>query len=148
MGGGLDSSNIFDMPEIEDKSDEYDQAKSAMNWTAEDRKQFIVATASAVLANIGTLVIVALAIIVARSFRPHPATAVNYGFSAGLTVYFVLGMVMIISFWFKYKGSKSIKSSSLIDKVILWIIAIAGTGCGFLTLLYLLGWLGFAAGVK
>jgi hypothetical protein len=45
------------MPEIEDKSDEYDQAKSAMNWTAEDRKQFIVATASAVLANISTLVV-------------------------------------------------------------------------------------------
>jgi hypothetical protein len=45
------------MPEIEDKSDEYDQAKSAMNWTAEDRKQFIVATASAVLANISTFVV-------------------------------------------------------------------------------------------
>lgn len=46
--------------------------------TSEDRKLIVITVAATVAANLITVVVVALAIIIARDFRPQPGTPKSY----------------------------------------------------------------------
>jgi hypothetical protein len=130
----------------DESSNNEKQKKSIFsNWTPGDSKLLMITIAATVVANIVTIILVALAIIVARSFRPNPGTPANYIFLLGISAFPALAAYAAFSSLYRTRR-KSIASP--FDKVRKWAIVITGLGAGFLTLLYILGWIGFAVGVK
>jgi hypothetical protein len=63
----------------ENSNDSPDKPKGSVSWTSEDRKLLIITIAATVIANIVTIIIVALSIIALRWMRPVPgATRGDY----------------------------------------------------------------------
>ena len=113
------------------------------NWTSDDKKQLVITIVAAVAANVITIIIVALAIIAARSFHPHPATSASYAILLSSSTVPISVILMALSVRSDYTRAVSVVSK--IVKLIMTVIAIAA---GFLILLILLGWIGIAVGVK
>jgi len=111
------------------------------NWTINDSKLLMITITATVVANMVTIIMVAMAIIVARSFRPKPATPQNYIFLFWITPFLVLAAYGAFSSLYRKRNVRS-------APVIKWALIIVGLGTGFLALLYVLAWIGFALGVK
>jgi hypothetical protein len=135
------------MPKETDESADSERPNKPIfqSWTPGDIKLLIITIAGTVAANIITVIIVALAIIVARSFRPNPGTPSNYIFLLGISAFPALAAYAAFSSLYRTKRERT---ASLLDKARKWAMIVSGLGAGFLTLLYILGWIGFAVGVK
>ena len=104
-------------------------------WTPDDNKLLVITIAATVAANIITVVIVALAVIIARSVQPHPGTPGNYAFFLGTSIFPVMTACAAIYFW---RRSKHEKDFSFPLRTIKWAIVILGRRCGVVTLLDIL----------
>ena len=113
------------------------------NWTSDDKKQLIITIAATVAANVITIIIIALAIIVARSFRPHPATSASYAILLSSSTVPISIILMALSVRSDYT-----RSASIVGKIVKLIMTVIAIATGFLILLGLLGWIGIAVGVK
>jgi hypothetical protein len=135
------------MPKEPDESaDNERQNKSVFqSWTPDDRKLLIITIAATVAANIITVILVALAIILARSFRPHPRTTGNYESVFGSSLLPALGVWTVLSFW---RHSRRKRATDSVDRMIRWTMAILGIFEGLFILSYILAFIGFAAGVR
>jgi hypothetical protein len=132
--------------------EQVEEAKSAFrNWTKGDIKLFIITVAATVAANILTVIMVALAVILARSSRPNPPTPGNYAFFFAITLFPLLGL------WGCFYGlhiargrhtSRTIGVPDFFDKTIKWTLVIIGVVEGLISIIYILTWIGFAAGIK
>ena len=139
--------NIHHMPETEDKPGDGEKKRDSIfgNWTSDDSKLLIITIAATVVANIFTVILVALTVIVARSMRPNPGTPGSYVFFFGSSLLPLIGVWMILSF---LRATRRGKEVDLTSRVIKWIIIAVGILEGFFALLYVLGMIGFAVGVK
>ena len=135
------------MPETSDDSVDGEKHKRSIfeDWTPEDGKLLIITTAATVTANIVTIIIVALALIISRSFRPNPSTPKNYIWFLGISAIPVL--TAYVAFYSLYRTRRE-EDDSPYDGIRKWALVITGLGTGFLALLYILSWIGFAVGVK
>jgi hypothetical protein len=113
------------------------------DWKSDDKKLLIITIAATVAANVITVIIVALAIIIARYFRPHPATPVSYAVLLSASTIPLTIILIALS-----ARSDAIRTGSTSGKIVKWIMTIIAIAAGFLTFLVLLGWVGFALGVK
>jgi amino acid transporter len=114
--------------------------------TKEDGKLFLITVAATVVANIVTVIIVAIAIILARSARPHPATPANYAFSFVFALVPALVGLPTLYSLSRFKGSSQLSDN--VNKVIKLIIRVLVIVVGTLSLLFILAWIGFAAGIS
>lgn len=135
------------MPETKDKpaDDEKKRESIFRDWTSDDSKLLIITIAATIVANIFTVIVVALTVIVARSMRPNPGTPGSYAFFFGSSLFPLIGVWIILSF---LRTTRRKKEVDLTGQVIKWIIIAVGILEGFFALLYILGMIGFAAGVK
>jgi hypothetical protein len=115
------------------------------NWTSGDSKLLVITIAATVAANLITAVIIALAIIVARSMRPHPATPGNYAFLFGASLFPLLAVWAVLFF---FRVSRHEKNRDLLDQTLKWTLIIVGTFEGMFALSYILAFIGFAIGIK
>lgn len=129
----------------EPTGDEKRKNSILQGWTPDDNKLLVITIAATVAANIITVVIVALAVIIARSVQPHPGTPGNYAFFLGTSIFPVMTACAAIYFW---RRSKHEKDFSFPLRTIKWAIVILGIFGGVVTLLDILAWIGFAAGVR
>ena len=111
--------------------------------TADDRKLIVITVAATVAANLITVVLVALAIITARAFNPQPHTPLNY--LAILSVTATPATITLIAFSVRYDLRNK---EAIAAKIVRWVMAALGIVATFSLLLLLLGWVGFASGVK
>ena len=135
------------MPETKDKPPDTEKKRDSIftNWTSGDSKLLIITIAATVVANIFTVILVALAVIVARSMRPNPGTPGSYAFFVGSSLFPLIGVWMILSF---LRITRRRKEVDFTGRVIKWIIIAVGILEGFFALLYVLGMIGFAVGVR
>jgi hypothetical protein len=135
------------MPETKDKPPDGEKKRDPIfrNWTSDDSKLLIITIAATVVANIFTVILVALAVIVARSMRPNPGTPGSYAFFFGSSLFPLMGVWVILSF---LRITRRGKEVDFTGRVIKWIIIAVGILEGFFALLYVLGMIGFAVGVK
>lgn len=115
------------------------------NWTPGDSKLLVITIAATVTANIVTVILVALAVIVARSFRPNPGTPGNYAFLFGISALPVITACVAFS---TLRRLRRERATFLGDRAFKWVMAILGITAGFSALLYILGWIGLAAGIR
>lgn len=110
-----------------------------------DLKSFAIATAATVAGNIITVMIIAVALILAHDYQPRPTTASDYEVLFGVTA--IPFVAALMAFYFVYRSGKK-KGHFLGAGCISYIVAALGVVFGFISLLYALVWLGFAAGIK
>ena len=113
------------------------------SWTSDDKKMLIITIAATVAANIITVIVVALAIIVARNFRPHPSTPMSYVILLSSSTTPITIILIALS-----ARSDAIRAGSVAGRIVKWVMTIIAIATGFSILLILLGWIGFAVGVK
>jgi len=115
------------------------------NITKDDVKLFIITILATVAANIITVIIVALAVIVARGARPTPPTPGNYAIN------FALSLGPMILLWSAvFPGLRILathKMPDLFAKVFKWLIVALLVAEGIITMIYILMWIGFAVGI-
>ena len=135
------------MPDTKDESSNTGNQRNSLfsNWTSDDSKLLVITIAATVAANIITAVMVALAIIVARSMRPNPATPGNYAFLFGTSIFPLLAVWSVLFF---FRVSRREKNKDLVDQAIKWTLIIVGTFEGMFALSYILAFIGFAIGIK
>src|SRR5271166_6217330 len=87
------------MPEVADRpADNGNRQQSTFEtWTPGDSKLLVLTVAAAVVANIVTVILVALAVIVARSFRPHSGTLGSYAFLWGSAAFPIMTVYIAFS---------------------------------------------------
>jgi small-conductance mechanosensitive channel len=131
------------MPETESEPEESKKQSNSLlkTWTPDDTKLLAITAIATMAANVVTVILVALAIIVARSFRPNPGTPGNYVFLAIPSILMILGTGLIIS-------RRSFKRDESENIVSLWFSRIVNVLIIFSALLYTLAWIGFAVGIK
>ena|ERR1700733_1340821 len=118
------------------------QKSFLQSFTKEDAKLFIVTAIATVVANVATVIIVALAILLARS-RPHPVPPDYYLFTAVLTISFtvsaIAGPFMIATVW---------KGRSLNDRFMKWAGLIVFSAVIICAIIFTLTWIGIAEGIN
>lgn len=114
--------------------------------TREDVKLFIITVVATVFSNVITVIIIALAIILARSSRPHPGTLGNYAFFFGVTMFTFLGVSG--GLWSLIVARTRHGKSDYVEKILKWIIVAVSVVEGIIALIFALTWVGFSAGVK
>jgi hypothetical protein len=115
------------------------------NWNSGDVKLLTMTIVATVTANIITVILIALTIIVARSMRPHPGTPGNYAFLFGSSMIPLMAVWTVLYFW---RISRREKASDLASQVIRWIMISVGIFEGLYLLLFVLALIGFATGIK
>jgi small-conductance mechanosensitive channel len=135
------------MPNRKDEHSKADEQNTTIfrNWTQDDSKLLIITIVATVLANIITVVLVALAVIIARSSRPHPGTPGNWAFFFGSCLFAIVSGYSAL--WF-FRDSRRKKATDSFVKVIKLILAISAISTCFIASLYILALIGLAAGVR
>lgn len=136
---------------MEDESSDTGKQGSRIfgNWTPDDSKLLVITVGATVVANLITVMFVALAIIVARHSLQQPASVGDYAFFAGTGIFPALAIFSILWFFNHRRHDKRRdKGTDFTDRIIRWVLVIVGICEGFYALLYLLAWIGFAAGFR
>lgn len=132
---------------MNDKAPVPGKAKPIANWTPDDTKLLIITAGATVAANIITIVVVALAIVVARSTHLTPGATVGYWVFFWASAFFpLMTIAMVVVFWRNRRGRAAL--DSFVDRVIRWVMAFAALFSAFMTLIYLLSLIGLATGIK
>jgi hypothetical protein len=135
------------MPKETDESADSERPNKPIfqSWTPGDIKLLIITIAGTVAANIITVIVVALAIIAARSGRPTSNTPGAYAFLLGATSFPVITVYMAFSYLHHIRHRRS---NSFGDQAFKWVLTILGLASGCIALVYILTWIGFAVGIK
>jgi len=135
------------MPDKKDESSNAENHRDSIfrNWTSDDRKLLMITIVATVAANIVTVVVVALAVIIARSMRPNPGTPGNYAFLFGSSIFPLLAVFTVLHV---LHTSKHEKKRDLWYQVVKWTLIAIGAFEGLFALLYILAFIGFATGIK
>lgn len=115
-----------------------------MNLTAEDRKVIVITVAATVAANLITLVLVALAINIARGYSPRPRTPLNFEMLLSITATPALFIVLPLEILRRNLKDKTSFASKVVRVIMLVVISVSS----FFLVLLLLVWVGLASGVK
>lgn len=130
-----------------DKPDacEEDSRSAFRNWTADDTKLLVITLSGTVAANIITVIVVGVAVSIARSFHPTGKSLWPYGILLAETAMAVVSISMII---YTLRHSRNEKETSLSIKTIRASMIIVGAFVACLSLIFALAWIGLAAGIK
>lgn len=109
----------------------------------EDRKLVVITVVATVAANLITVVVVALAITLARDLKPQPDTPKSYLLLIPVTA--SPATVALIAFSVQ---STLKENSSVVAKIFRWAMIVLGVVATFCLLLLVLSWVGFASGIK
>lgn len=128
--------------------DTEDNKKSILsNLSSQDIKLLVITFAGTVAANIVTVLLVALAIIVARSFHPVGTSPWPYVILLAETAMGVIA-VQMVTYTLRRRRSGGERHIIPGYKAIKGGLIIAGVFNACLLLIFVLAWIGFAAGIK
>ena len=121
------------------------QPSALQSWSAEDTKMLIIAFASAIGANLITVLFVGLAIILAHYFRPVHNSAFSYGILVFETFATAMSIYLMTSLVRQSHGNRDTTFGNRVRRLadIVGIIFFGSQG-----LLFCLVWIGLAAGIK
>lgn len=133
----------------EEKGDSPDTAKKDSifqleSWKSDDIKLFVITIAATVAANIFTLILVGIAVIIARSHH----NLINPGDYIRFFVNSILAITVSGVFIVGWQKTRTTKADPLKFRAFHWIIGALAVWFSFILSLYVLSWIGFAAGIN
>jgi hypothetical protein len=137
------------MPDAKDVPSTSDKKESLINWTQDDTKLVVITVGATVVANVVTVIVVALAIIVARSTHLTPGATDGdwaYFWATGTAPFITL--FLIAGLYRSMKRREAVKLGNFADKIIASTIAIIGIFCLFMAMMYVLSLVGLASGLS
>lgn len=112
--------------------------------TAEDRKLIVITVVATVVANLLTIVMVGLAVIIAHNLRLTPDTPKSYFLLIPVTATPATIALVALSFIkFDLKGRHS-----LVAQVVKWVMIALCAVATLCLVVLLLAWVGYASGIK
>jgi uncharacterized membrane protein YqjE len=130
---------------MDDQSAKDEKKAVSLTLTSEDIKLLVVTFAGTVAANLITVLLLGLAIIIGHSFHPTGRSFWPYGILLAMTAMAVISVLAAISTW---RRSRDVKETSFEYKAIRGALAVMGLSGVFMLLLFMLAWIGIAAGIK
>jgi hypothetical protein len=130
----------------ENSNDSPDIPKGSVSWTSEDRKLLIITIAATVIANIATIIIVALSIIALRWMRPAPgATRGDYAIFWLFSLAPISTVFLTFIWWRDSRRDKEVSNGWRANR---WIVIPIFAFEALFLLLYVLAALGLAVGLN
>jgi hypothetical protein len=114
------------------------------SWTSNDIKLLVITIVATTAANIITVVLVGVAIIIARS---HHSLRTPRDYAWFFVGSILAAMICGVCIW-GWRQSGTSKADPLKIRAISWGIRVFTAWFGLIFLLYILSWIGFAAGIK
>ena len=120
-----------------------------INWKSHDTKLLVTTVAATVIANVITVIVVALAILVARSTHLRPgATTGDWAFFWGEAFFPVMTIYLVVIFFRQSKGRSGEALGEFGFRIIKWTIIVIGVFAVFMTMIFALSLVGLATGIK
>lgn len=130
----------------ENSDDSANKSKDSISWTADDRKLLIITVAATIIANMVTIIIVALSIIVLHWMRPTPgATKGDYVIFWLFSLAPASTVFLTFIWWRESRRDKTVRKGWRESR---WVVIPLFLFEALFLLLYVLAALGLAVGLN